>query len=58
MLHVWLIPALVILLLVLVGFYLIIRFKGGSGVRTEGAPWWINLMTRIRPSSDFRNQLI
>jgi hypothetical protein len=36
MLHVWLIPALVILLLVLVGFYLIIRFKGGSGVRTEG----------------------
>ena len=36
MLHVWLIPALVILGVVLLGFYLIVRFKGGSGVRTDG----------------------
>lgn len=36
MLHVWLLPFLAIVALVLLGFYLVIRFKGGSGVRTEG----------------------
>lgn len=36
MLHVWLIPALIILALVLIGFYLIVKFRGGSGVRSEG----------------------
>ena len=36
MLHVWLIPAVVILVLALGIFYLAIRAKGGSGVRTEG----------------------
>jgi hypothetical protein len=36
MLHVWLIPALMILAGVLVAFYLLIRFVGGTGVRTEG----------------------
>ena len=36
MLHVWLIPALVILLLVLVVFYLVVKYQGGSGARTEG----------------------
>ena len=36
MLHVWLIPALMIAAGVLVGFYLIIRFFGGTGIRTEG----------------------
>lgn len=36
MLHIWLIPALVLLFLVLVGFYLLIKFRGGSGVRTDG----------------------
>lgn len=36
MLHVWLIPVLVILAIVLASFYLLIRFKGGSGVRTQG----------------------
>ena len=36
MLHIWLIPALVILALVLLGFYLVVKFRGGSGVRTEG----------------------
>ena len=36
MLHVWLVPALVILVVVLGGFYLLMRFKGGSGVRSEG----------------------
>ena len=36
MLHVWLIPLLVILLVVLIGFYLGLRHRGGSGVRTDG----------------------
>ena len=36
MLHVWLIPVLVVLALVLVGFYLIIKYHGGTGVRTPG----------------------
>jgi hypothetical protein len=36
MLHVWLIPALVILLIVLVVFYLVVKYQGGSGTRTEG----------------------
>jgi hypothetical protein len=36
MLHIWLIPALAVLILLLSGLYLLIRFKGGSGVRTEG----------------------
>lgn len=36
MLHVWLIPGLVVLAAVLCGFYLLIRWKGGTGVRTEG----------------------
>jgi hypothetical protein len=36
MLHVWLIPLLVIFLVVLAGFYLLIRSQGGTGVRTDG----------------------
>jgi hypothetical protein len=36
MLHVWLIPALAVLVLAIWGFYLLIRNKGGSGVRTDG----------------------
>jgi hypothetical protein len=36
MLHVWLIPMLLILLVVLVVFYLVVRTQGGSGARTEG----------------------
>ena len=36
MLHIWLIPALVVLAVVLIGFYLLIVAHGGSGVRTEG----------------------
>jgi hypothetical protein len=36
MLHVWLIPALIILVLVLIGFYAVVKFTGGSGVRSEG----------------------
>jgi len=36
MLHVWLIPALVALVIVLLGFYLLIKYRGGTGVRTEG----------------------
>jgi len=36
MLHVWLIPALLILVVVLVVFYLVIKNQGGSGARTEG----------------------
>ena len=36
MLHFWLIPALAILVLLLISFYLVIRAKGGSGVRSKG----------------------
>jgi len=36
MLHVWLIPALVVLFLVLFVFYFVLKAKGGSGLRTEG----------------------
>ncbi len=36
MLHVWLVPILVVFAIVLVSFYLLLRFKGGTGVRTEG----------------------
>jgi len=36
MLHFWLIPALAILVLFLVVFYLVVRAKGGSGVRSQG----------------------
>jgi len=36
MLDVWLIPALVVLAVAVGGFYLVIKFVGGNGVRTEG----------------------
>jgi hypothetical protein len=36
MLHLWLIPALAILVAVFCGFYLLLRFQGGSGTRDEG----------------------
>ncbi|HSU56660.1 MAG TPA: hypothetical protein VLT36_21550 [Candidatus Dormibacteraeota bacterium] len=36
MLHIWLIPALIVLAIVLGGFYLVIKGSGGSGVRTSG----------------------
>jgi hypothetical protein len=36
MLHIWLIPVLVVFVIVLLGFYLLIRSHGGSGQRTEG----------------------
>ena len=36
MLHVWLIPALIIVAIVLIGFYLVVKFRGGSGVRSDG----------------------
>jgi hypothetical protein len=36
MLHVWLLPALAILVLVLAAFYLIVKFSGGTGVRSNG----------------------
>ena len=36
MLHIWLIPALVVLLVILGGFYLLVVAHGGSGVRTDG----------------------
>ncbi len=48
MLHIWLIPALVILALVLVGFYLLVKTKGGSGVRSEGK----TLMDKPEPEQD------
>jgi hypothetical protein len=36
MLHVWLIPTLIVIAVVLCGFYLLIKFKGGAGERSEG----------------------
>jgi hypothetical protein len=35
-LHFWLIPLLVMVFLALTAFYLVVKFKGGTGVRTEG----------------------
>jgi hypothetical protein len=35
-LHFWLIPLLVVVFILLSTFYLVIKFKGGTGVRTEG----------------------
>ncbi|SPE54343.1 exported hypothetical protein [Verrucomicrobia bacterium] len=42
MLHVWLIPALMILVAALCVFYLLIKARGGSGTRTEGRTVWDN----------------
>jgi hypothetical protein len=36
MLHWWLIPLMALFVLAVVAFYLIVRFTGGSGIRTEG----------------------
>ena len=36
MLHWWLLPALVILFLAVVAFYVSVMCSGGSGIRTEG----------------------
>lgn len=36
MLHVWLIPILVLLAVVLLSFYFLVKVKGGPGIRTEG----------------------
>jgi len=36
MLHIWLIPAVVILAMALVSFYLVVKASGGSGVRSDG----------------------
>src|SRR5437763_8754792 len=36
MLHVWLVPALAVLVIVLVGFYVVLKFTGGAGDRKEG----------------------
>ena len=53
MLHIWLIPCLVILVAVLLGFYLVVRFKGGSGVRSEGR----TLLDKPAPEQDLPPQL-
>lgn len=36
MLHVWLIPAIVVVIVVLAVLYLILKYKGGTGIRTPG----------------------
>ncbi len=48
MLHVWLIPVLVVLALVLLGFYLVVKSSGGSGARTQGR----TLMDKPEPEED------
>jgi hypothetical protein len=52
MLHVWLIPILVILAIALTGFYLVVKLKGGSGVRSDGR----TLMDRPEPEEDLPPQ--
>ena len=36
MLHVWLIPALLVAAAIVGAFFLLLKFTGGTGVRTEG----------------------
>ena len=48
MLHIWLIPALIVLAVILMVFYLVVKVKGGSGVRTDGR----TLMDRPEPEED------
>ena len=36
MLHVWLVPAAIILLVGIAAFYLVLKVAGGTGVRTHG----------------------
>ena len=36
MLHLWLVPLLIVLVLIVAILYLAVRNKGGGGVRTEG----------------------
>lgn len=36
MLHVWLVPALAILALAVWAFYLVVKYAGGPGIRTDG----------------------
>jgi len=36
MLHIWLIPILILLALIFFGFYIVVKVRGGTGVRTEG----------------------
>ena len=48
MLHVWLIPVLVVLAVALIVFYLVVKLKGGTGVRSDGR----TLMDRPEPEED------
>ncbi len=52
MLHIWLIPALAILAVLLLAFYLLVKLKGGSGVRSEGR----TLMDRPEAEEDLPPQ--
>ena len=52
MLHIWLIPALVVLAVVLIGFYLVVKSNGGSGVRSEGK----TLLDKPQPEEDLPPQ--
>ena len=36
MLDIWLVPVLGLMAMAMAGVYLLIRYKGGSGIRTEG----------------------
>ncbi len=36
MLHIWLIPALIVFFLVIACLYLLVKYRGGSGARTDG----------------------
>jgi hypothetical protein len=35
-LHLWVIPVLILMVLIVGAFYVAIKFSGGSGIRTDG----------------------
>ena len=53
MLHVWLIPALIVLIVALAVLYLIVKFTGGSGERTDGRTL-LDLPEEERPPDEDR----
>ena len=52
-LHFWLIPAVAIVVVGVVTFYLIIRRDGGSGVRDEGRTLFDKPVDKEEPKADW-----
>ena len=53
MLHVWLVPAILILLVGLAAFYIVLKVAGGTGVRSDGR----TLMDKPEPEEDSPPQM-